>query len=85
MLLLDEPVTGLDPKAQIDLYELIYQLNQSGITIIMVSHDVRAAVAHASHILQIGAKKQLFFGNVKAYQESEIGQTFLAAGGAERG
>lgn len=85
MLLLDEPVTGLDPKAQIDLYELIYQLNQSGITIIMVSHDVRAAVAYASHILQIGAKKQLFFGTVKAYQESEIGQTFLAAGGAERG
>ena len=83
MLLLDEPVTGLDPKAQIDLYELIAKLNRDGITIIMVSHDVRAAVQYASHILQIGAKKQLFFGTAEAYRESEIGQTFLAAGGAE--
>lgn len=83
MLLLDEPVTGLDPKAQIDLYELIAKLNRDGITIIMVSHDVRAAVQCASHILQIGAKKQLFFGTTEAYRKSEIGQTFLAAGGAE--
>jgi len=82
MLLLDEPVTGLDPKAQIDLYELIYSLNQSGITIITVSHDVRAAVTYASHILHIGAKKQLFFGTSAAYQHSEIGLTFLSAGGA---
>lgn len=85
MLLLDEPVTGLDPKAQIDLYEMIARLNQSGITIIMVSHDVRAAVQYASHILQIGAKRQLFFGTADAYQNSEIGRTFLAAGGAENG
>jgi zinc transport system ATP-binding protein len=49
----------------------------------MVSHDVRAAVQYASHILQIGAKKQLFFGTTEAYRKSEIGQTFLAAGGAE--
>ena len=62
MLLLDEPVTGLDPKAQNDLYELIAKLNRDGITIIMVSHDVRASVQYASHILHIGAKKQLFFG-----------------------
>ncbi len=82
MLLLDEPVTGLDPKAQTDLYELIARLNREGITIIMVSHDVRAAVQYASHILQIGAKKQLFFGTAEDYQKSEIGQKFLAAGGA---
>jgi zinc transport system ATP-binding protein len=83
MLLLDEPVTGLDPKAQNDLYELIAGLNRSGITIIMVSHDVRAAVQYASHILHIGAKKQLFFGTAADYQASAIGQTFLAAGGAD--
>lgn len=40
MLLLDEPVTGLDPKAQAELYELIGQLNRDGITILMVSHDM---------------------------------------------
>ena len=85
MLLLDEPVTGLDPKAQIDLYELIAKLNRDGITIIMVSHDVRASVHYASHILHIGARTQLFFGTAKDYQESEIGKTFLAEGDTYNG
>ena len=83
MLLLDEPVTGLDPKAQIDLYELIAKLNRSGVTIIMVSHDVHAAVRYASHILHIGGQAQRFFGTTAEYCKSEIGKTFLAAGGAE--
>ena len=83
MLLLDEPVTGLDPKAQIDLYELIAKLNRDGITIIMVSHDVRAAVQYASHILHIGGRTQRFFGTTAEYCGSEIGRIFLTAGGAE--
>lgn len=54
MLVLDEPVTGLDPKAQLELYELIAQLNRKdGITILMVSHDMEAAVKYASHVLHI--------------------------------
>lgn len=85
MLLLDEPVTGLDPKAQTDLYELIAKLNHDGVTVITVSHDVRAAVQYASHILHIGAKRQLFFGTAAEYSKSAVGQTFLAAGGAAHG
>jgi len=77
VLLLDEPVTGLDPKAQNDLYELIMELNKSGITVIMVSHDVNAAVRYASHILHIGSRRQLFFGTKEDYLESRIGQSFL--------
>lgn len=61
ILFLDEPVTGLDPKASSELYQLIDQLNHhDGITIIMISHDVETAVEHASHILNIG--KSIFFG-----------------------
>lgn len=77
-LLLDEPVTGLDPKAQTDLYELIKDLNKSGITIIMVSHDVNAAVRYASHILHMGHKSQLFFGSCEEYKNSDVGRTFIA-------
>ena len=77
VLLLDEPVTGLDPKAQNDLYELIYDLNKSGITIIMVSHDVNAAVRYASHILHMGHRKQLFFGSREDYLNSRIGKSFI--------
>ena len=81
MLLLDEPVTGLDPKAQIDLYELIYQLNQSGITIIMVSHDINAALQYATHILHIGSQRQLFFGTKANYLQSNVGEGFIASQG----
>ena len=65
MLLLDEPVTGLDPAATEEMYELINQLNKSGITIIMISHDIEAALKHATHVLHIGTK--IFFGDVKEY------------------
>ncbi|MDO4864289.1 MAG: metal ABC transporter ATP-binding protein [Ruminococcus sp.] len=76
MLLLDEPVTGLDPHAQNDLYELISKLNKAGITIIMVSHDISSAVRYASHILHIG-KKQLFFGSKDDYLSSKVGRSFI--------
>lgn len=76
ILLLDEPMTGLDPKAQNDLYELITKLNKQGITIIMVSHDI-TAVKYASHILHIGKKRQLFFGEKNDYLNSRYGKAFL--------
>ena len=81
MLLLDEPVTGLDPKAQTELYELIAKLNrEDGITVLMVSHDMEAAVKYASHILHI-SKTPLFFGPKADYLQSRIGQAYT--GGAE--
>ena len=83
MLLLDEPVTGLDPKAQNELYELIAKLNREGVTIIMVSHDLAAAVKYASHILHIGSKKQLFFGKTKDYLKSRTGRLFLETEASE--
>ena len=79
MLLLDEPVTGLDPKAQAELYELIGQLNRDGITILMVSHDMEAAVKYASHILHI-SKTPLFSGTKADYLKSKIGQAFTQEG-----
>ncbi|MDD3369060.1 MAG: ATP-binding cassette domain-containing protein [Lachnospiraceae bacterium] len=80
LLLLDEPITGLDPVASNELYELIRELNQKdGITIIMVSHDVKSAIGYASHVLQLG-EKQLFFGTVEEYKNSTLGRRFIAGG-----
>mgnify|MGYP000868501163 FL=1 len=77
LLILDEPVAGLDPKAQTELYDLIDRLNQElKITIIMVSHDVKEVVQRAKHILHL-AHKQLFFGEAKKYRESELGKSFV--------
>lgn len=74
-LLLDEPISGLDPKATAQMYEIIEQLHREGITIIMISHDVGAALADATHILHIG--KHLFFGTKEGYLHSGIGRAFL--------
>lgn len=61
VLLLDEPVAGLDPYAQEQLYTLIYKINkEEKITIIMVSHDLEAAKKYATHILHIGKEKSVF-------------------------
>lgn len=77
LLVLDEPVTGLDPKAAAEMYRRIADLNQKdGISIIMVSHDIHAAVASASHILHIG--KEVFFGTKDEYCASSIGRLYLA-------
>ncbi len=69
ILLLDEPVSGLDPKVTSEMYEVIRTLNQEGVTIIMISHDIAAAVKYASHILHIGS--HVFFGTRDQYLESE--------------
>lgn len=66
MLLLDEPVSGLDPKVTEEMYELIYSLyKDDGITIIMISHDMAAAEKYARHILHIG--EPVFFGTKEEY------------------
>lgn len=75
ILLLDEPVSGLDPKVTAEMYQLIQDLNKKDeITIIMISHDIEAAVRYATHILHIG--EHCFFGTKKQYLESSLGRHF---------
>lgn len=75
ILLLDEPVSGLDPVVTGEMYALIQSLNHEGITIIMISHDVPAAVKYASHILHIG--NEVFFGTVEEYLRSSAGEKWV--------
>ena len=75
LILLDEPVTGLDPKVTTDFYNLVKKLNDDGISIIMVSHDIDSSIKYASHILHI-AEKQLFFGETKDYIGSQAYKIF---------
>ena len=83
MLLLDEPVSGLDPKVTAEMYALIEKLNrEDGITVIMISHDIAAAVKYASHILHIG--DAAFFGTKAAYLQSPQGRLFAAEKGGDR-
>lgn len=66
MLLLDEPVSGLDPKVTGEMYGLIQRLNrEDGVTILMISHDMAATLTYASHILHLG--RRVFFGTKADY------------------
>lgn len=71
ILFLDEPVSGLDPKVTADFYELTKELNKSGITIIMVSHDLHTVLDFSSHVLHIG-RDEIFYGTTKDYFKSDI-------------
>ena len=80
LLLLDEPVTGLDPIATGEMYNLIKLVNLcDNITVVMVSHDIHAAARYATHILHLG-HRQLYFGSAAAYKESAQARRFLGGG-----
>lgn len=82
MLLLDEPVTGLDPVVTADFYNLVEKINKDfGITIIMVSHDLYSAVKNADHILHL-KKDGSFFGTTEEYKSSAFYRNF--SGGKDR-
>ena len=83
LLVLDEPVSGLDPKAQTEMYELIYKLNRDdGITVIMVSHDMSAALKYATCILHV-SREPLYFGSKEGYLASKTGRIFLGEEGED--
>ena len=82
MLLLDEPVSGLDPRVTAEMYGLIETLNrEEGITVMMISHDISAALKYASHILHIG--DSVFFGTKADYLQSSQGKVFDSGKGGE--
>ncbi len=76
ILLLDEPVAGLDMHVTAEMYDIIEKLNRvDGMTIIMISHDIPAAVKYASHILHIGSP--VFYGTTREYLESPYKSIFF--------
>ena len=79
LLVLDEPVTGLDPKATNQLYEIVDSLNKEGITVIMISHDL-PVLKHANKVLHIG--HNTYFGSKEGYFKSTP-YLALAKGGEE--
>lgn len=84
VLLLDEPVSGLDPAAAEHMYELVGKLNKDdGMTIIMITHDLHSAIGQADKVLHIGEK--VFFGSRGQYLEMLDAKGFSKSGGAENG
>ena len=79
LLILDEPITGLDPAAAQDLYKLLAYLNQKeGMAVVMVTHDLKAALRSARTVLHIG-RTSLFLGTAAEYLASPQGRRFREA------
>lgn len=76
ILLLDEPVSGLDPLVTGEMYRIVKELNGEGMSVVMISHDIATAVKYASHILHIGYKP-LFFGRTEDYLLTDTAKLFL--------
>ena len=79
LLLLDEPTAGLDPVVTAEMYGLIAKLNRDGVAIMMISHDVAAAVKYSKHILHL-SHRPLFFGTTADYKTSEVGRIYVPHG-----
>ena len=83
LLFLDEPISGLDPVAIAEFYQLIERLNkENNISVVMVSHDVKEALKAANKVLHI-SKEEYFFGTKEEYLQSGIGIEFLYANGGK--
>ncbi|MEO1816050.1 MAG: ABC transporter ATP-binding protein [Acetobacterium sp.] len=77
LLLLDEPVAGLDPMITADLYQLVAELNQTqGITVLMVSHDIDSAIKYGNKILHMKTETA-FFGSTADYLKTEMCQRMM--------
>ena len=76
LLILDEPITGLDPAAAQDLYKTLSYLNEKeGMAIVMVTHDLKSALQSARAVLHIG-RRGVFSGTVEQYLSSPEGRRF---------
>ena len=72
ILLLDEPVAGLDPHATEEMYEMIYHLNRDHkITVVMVTHDMVAPLKYATKVLHMGETPRAF-DDVELYRNSDV-------------
>lgn len=81
VILLDEPVSGLDPLVTKDLYGLIKHLNEHhNLSVIMVSHDINGSLKNATHILHL-EHENAFFGSVNEYITSDFSKKFISSNG----
>lgn len=66
LIILDEPVTSLDPHITRSFYELLKELNQQGLTVVMITHDISQVVDAATKVLLLNGQVQ-YFGNAQDY------------------
>ncbi len=76
LIILDEPVAGLDPHVTEEFYSLVESINKDGMTVMMITHDVSAVFRFATKVLYMG--KTPFFGTIDEFKKSVAGERFFS-------
>lgn len=69
LLILDEPVSGLDSASTAEFYTSLNKINKSGTAVIMISHDINASLHNAKHVLYLHESGKHFFGTAEEYEK----------------
>ncbi|MFO7832832.1 MAG: metal ABC transporter ATP-binding protein [Halohasta sp.] len=70
LLALDEPTVGVDAESREEFYGLIHDLNATGLTVILIEHDIGVVTTHATDVACLN--RQLFFdGDPEEFVETD--------------
>jgi zinc transport system ATP-binding protein len=71
LLMLDEPAAGLDPLVASEMYSLLEGFNRDGMTLVMISHDLKSALRYGNKVLHL-RRKPLFYGKIQEYVKTDF-------------
>lgn len=80
LLLMDEPAQGLAPLVIKEIAEIIKELNKSGLTIMVIEHNVRLALGLADKVFILDNGKLVFEGTPASFSEDEYTQKVYLGG-----
>ncbi|MEB3249605.1 MAG: ABC transporter ATP-binding protein [Merismopediaceae bacterium] len=78
LLLLDEPSLGLAPAIVLDIFKVIKQLNETGVTILLVEQNANLALQNANRGYVLEAGQLVLTGNAQdLLQDERVRQAYL--------
>jgi branched-chain amino acid transport system ATP-binding protein len=78
MLLLDEPLAGLNPSEKVDIVERIRHIRDSGVTILLVEHDIKSVLSVCDWITAINFGEKIAEGTPnEIVKDDKLVQAYL--------
>ena len=77
LLFLDEPTTGLDPQARLEVWELIDALRRDGLALVLTTHDMDEAERLADELLILREGRGVATGSSRAVLGDLVGEHVL--------